>query len=271
MKRIFIPLVKELKNREIEWSPKHKVKINLFEEELNPGIRINTFASTELYREHLMSIYQKIKRDIELEIRQYECLLERIKFLEELRILLTENRKAYFNDNQQIILYTFKFKTPNYFKDINEKSIRNKILVFIEFQKEIIATIDELIKLKIKIYKYKLNIEKRTKTILPENNLEFPLKFNNEPLDLSLIWLGKDIDLLEIIVALYESQIITSSDGKLTLTQSIQITEKIFNKKLKDPYVKLNQAKARKKGEQLFINELSELLRKYYQKKQTDN
>ena len=63
MRETLTPIINELASRKVEWSPKQRVKINLFEEELEPGIRINTFGSINQYRLYLAKIYDEAKSD----------------------------------------------------------------------------------------------------------------------------------------------------------------------------------------------------------------
>ena len=95
MRETLTPIINELASRKVEWSPKQRVKINLFEEELEPGIRINTFGSINQYRLYLAKIYDEAKVDIELQISQSIAPVNAMGLLEEYLILIRKNLKIF--------------------------------------------------------------------------------------------------------------------------------------------------------------------------------
>jgi hypothetical protein len=118
------PIIHELSSRIVEWSPKQRVKINLFEEELEPGIRINTFGSINQYRLHLAKIYEGVKIDIELEIMQSKEHALVMGLLENYLILIKENQINHLPENFDFILFSVEFKTHPHYKDMANDAIK---------------------------------------------------------------------------------------------------------------------------------------------------
>lgn len=124
MRETLTPIINELASRKVEWSPKQRVKINLFEEELEPGIRINTFGSINQYRLYLAKIYDEAKVIIELEISQSIAPLNAMGLLEDYLILIKENQITYLPDNFDFILFSVEFKSAPQFKDAANDAIK---------------------------------------------------------------------------------------------------------------------------------------------------
>ena len=124
MKHTMQAIINELASRKVEWSPKQRVQINLFEEEFEPGIRINTFGSINQYRLYLAKIYDEAKSLIEIEISQLAAGVNIMVFLEDYLILLKENQITYLPDNFDFILFSVEFKSAPQFKDAASDAIK---------------------------------------------------------------------------------------------------------------------------------------------------
>lgn len=124
MKQTMQAIINELASRKVEWSPKQRVQINLFEEEFEPGIRINTFGSINQYRLYLAKIYDEAKSLIEIEISQLAVGVNIMVFLEDYLILIKENQITYLPDNFDFILFSVEFKSAPQFKDAASDAIK---------------------------------------------------------------------------------------------------------------------------------------------------
>lgn len=264
LNRALMPILREFKNRQVEWTPRQRLKVNLFEEELNPGIKFNNFNSINQYSLHLKNIYLIVKRNIILLLKNSESLSEKILLLEEFRILIHEIRLSFFPLNKNVILYSIHFKNKSYFNNMIDNSVKEKLFLFIENQKGLIDAIDELLKAKIKNLKYQIKIDHPTQTKNVEtitNQLKF---FENDCKKCyDLVWKGSDVNLLELVISLICSNLIEKSTGKMTFNEGIKVVEQLFNIELKSPYNKLNQAKNRK-NDQYLMDTLKQNLLHYF-------
>lgn len=69
-------------------------------------------------------------------------------------------------------------------------------------------------------------------------------------------WKADSVDLIEMLVALQETESINKPDGKLTRKEAYKFFEAIFNFELKDPDSSLSKAKLRKKDQSPFLESL---------------
>lgn len=86
------------------------------------------------------------------------------------------------------------------------------------------------------------------KEIIPLNSIDTP----------KLFWQGSDVDLLELVSALYESGVIRSDRFQLRRKELLGAFESLFNLTIKDSAVKLSQAKGRKKEIAPFLERLKQ-------------
>jgi len=135
MKQTMQAIINELASRKVEWSPKQRVQINLFEEELEPGIRINTFGSINQYRLYLAKIYDEAKSLIEIEISQLAAGVNPMEFLEDYLILIKENQITYLPDNFDFILFSVEFKSAPQFKDAAGDAIKKNFSILWKHKK----------------------------------------------------------------------------------------------------------------------------------------
>ena len=108
-----------------------------------------------------------------------------------------------------------------------------------------------------------------TKTII-KNYLEkiesFVKTGTDSKFQTNLKWLKSDTNLLELIVALLESNSINNNLNDLTQKEAFNSFATFFQKELKDSHKKLNAARNRKKDEPSFLIKLDQFLQDYYAK-----
>jgi len=129
MKNPIKTVVEELSSRKVEWSSKQRIKINLFEEELDPGIKINSFVSVNQYRRHLAQIYEEFKIYVETEVSLCHDFIMQLLLLEDYMIFVLENKHMHLPSNSDFIFYSFEFNIPTHQKNINEES-KKKTAIF---------------------------------------------------------------------------------------------------------------------------------------------
>jgi hypothetical protein len=96
------------------------------------------------------------------------------------------------------------------------------------------------------------------------------LKISELKSDHDLIWTRSDTDLLELIIGLYEQGAIQNETKNLTQKDAIKAFSELFGKEIKDPYKKLNAARARKKEEVVpFLVKLQNTLEDYHNKQES--
>ena len=86
----------------------------------------------------------------------------------------------------------------------------------------------------------------------------------NRPIP-KLHWNNSDTALLELMIALQRSGAIVAEEGKLSQRQILQIAEWLFNRPIKAPSTKLNQARERKKDNAVFLENLKGHFQAYSQ------
>lgn len=104
------------------------------------------------------------------------------------------------------------------------------------------------------------------KQIIERNEKTMDLSFSKkESANRNLLWTKTDTDLLELIIALYETGAIQNATKDLTQKEAIQVFSDFFGKEIKDQYKKLNAARNRKKEDPGFILKIQKALEAYYQ------
>lgn len=139
-----------------------------------------------------------------------------------------------------------------------------------EAQKELISKLDLFIRAKIRIARQNIHsksdftghLQSEIKQIRPNQTSLFTQQSLLFP---KLHWNNSDTALLELIIALQRSGAIVAEDGKLSQRQLLQIAERLFNRPIKSPSTKLNQARERKKDNAVFLENLKGHFQAYSQ------
>jgi hypothetical protein len=140
----------------------------------------------------------------------------------------------------------------------------------VEAQKELISKLDLFIRAKIRIARHNnhpkpdftRHLQAEIKQIIPNQTSLFTEKCLPFP---KLHWKNSDTALLELIIALQRSGAIVAEDGKLSQRQLLQVAERLFNRPIKSPSTKLNQARERKKDNAVFLENLKGHFQAYSQ------
>lgn len=158
-------------------------------------------------------------------------------------------------DNRNIQIETISDPPGHPFlMDKNSSSFRLMEMILSRYWDHHINVIDSLLRF----------IEPRKKVIEVTNDYVKVLDIVSNPQTFN--WTRTDTDLLELIIALFESGAIQNTTRNLTQKEAIQIFSDFFGKEMKDQYKKLNAARNRKKEDPGFIIKLQQALDKYYQK-----
>jgi hypothetical protein len=261
----FKSITNEISVLKIEWIPSPKTRLNLFEEDPDPGLKINSYSSVCQYRRNLGKIYLHTKREIEGEIAQILDTKFTIIKLEDFKFQLLEIQKHHLPKNLGLIMGNVKLKTPANKRDLDDAVLRKKVKIFVFELRQLINSLVEFIRHKIKIYK---------KLILPydHSSISSPIRqFSNYPKQASLFsgpnsnfpklyWNKTDNDLLELILALVESESIKTEDGKIKQNMATKFCEHLFNHPIKSPHIKINKLSDRIKNESRFMWRLDHTL-----------
>ncbi|MEI6879927.1 MAG: hypothetical protein WCK82_01190 [Bacteroidota bacterium] len=104
-------ILDELSKRNIEWSPKQKNK-NIFEEEFDYGIKMNSFSSVKEYRAYLINMHFKCRIRIENELAAMSHeMIDQIQLLESYLLTIKEYRLTYLPNNDDFIYFSFEIKS----------------------------------------------------------------------------------------------------------------------------------------------------------------
>lgn len=269
------PIINEISIRIIEWSPKQRIKLNLFEEVHDPGIVINSFNSINQYRIYLSKMYIAIKGKIEVEISQNMDIILSIQMLEECKIILHENMLTHLPENFDLILFSLVFKTPGYQKDIMDIRFKEKVQFFIMAQKELINKVVDFIGHNIRVIKElnefsrknmlkqsleNINIKQGQISLFPTSEIPIP----------KMLWTKSENALLEILLGLHETGAVISENGKITQRQAIQWAEHSLGIKIKSAEVKISKLHERKKSETPFLDEMKGSINKRGKRLETE-
>ncbi len=261
----FKSITNEISVLKIEWTPSEKTTLNLFEDDPDPGLKINSYSSVCQYRKYLEKFYRYTKCEIEKEIAQIMDTKISIIKLEEYKFALLEKQKHYLPDNLGLIMGNVKLKTPVNNRGLDDSILRQKVKIFVDELRQLIHSLVEFIRHKIKIYKklilpYELppgiNPVKQA-LALPKQETLFAGLNGNFP---KLYWNKTDNDLLELIVALVESDSIRIDGGKIKQNVAIKFCELLFNHPIKSPHIKISKLSDRIKDDSRFMLRLDNTL-----------
>ena len=123
-------ILDELSKRNIEWSPKQKNK-NIFEEEFDHGIKMNSFGSVKEYRAHLVKMHFdcRIRIENKLAAMPHE-MIDQIQLLESYLLILKEYRLTYLPNNDDFIYFSFEIKSSMNKIDFNDSGVKKNCIVF---------------------------------------------------------------------------------------------------------------------------------------------
>jgi hypothetical protein len=261
----FESITNEISALKIEWVPAQKTTLNLFEDDPDPGLKINSYSSVCQYRRHLEKIYIHTKREIEGKISQIMDTKITIIKLEDFKFHLLELRKHYLPDKMAFILGNVQLEMSAFKSDLDNSILRKKVKIFVSEQRQLINRLVEFIRHKIKIYKKLIlpfeqfagpNLFKQSPSFPKQASL-FPSITSSFP---KLYWNKTDNDLLELILALVESESIKTEDGKIKQNMAIKFCEHLFNHTIKSPHIKINKLSDRIKDESRFMWRLDHTL-----------
>jgi hypothetical protein len=258
-------IINEISALTIEWTPKQRAKLNLFEEDPDPGLKINSFGSVCQYRMHLDKYYVSAKREIEDEISHILDSKISIIKLEEYRFKLNETMQLYLPENMNLILGSLVVKIPLFKADTKDLVLKQKLEIFVAELKQLINRLVEFIRHKIRIFKKLIlpyenhhpnqknkSSETLSKqgTLFPDNDIVFP----------KLFWNKSDTDLLELVLALVESNSVTTEVGAVKQNMAIRFCELLFNRQIKFAHIKIHKLGDRLKDETRFMWKLDNIL-----------
>jgi hypothetical protein len=258
-------IINEISNLTIEWTPKQKTKLNLFEDDPDPGLKINSFSSVCQYRMYLEKFYVTAKREIEEEISLIlDSKLSIIK-LEEYKFHLNENLQLYLPDNLNLILGRLIIKIPSFKRDARDLVLRQKVEFFVIELRQLINRLVEFTRHKIKIFKKLIlphegqNVNSPSKPLQNKTKQEslFPIIEKTYP---KLFWNKTDSDLLELVLALVESNAIITESGSVKQNMAIRFSEDLFNRRIKSAHIKIHKLGERMKDDTRFMMKLDKTL-----------
>ena len=173
---------------------------------------------------------------------------------------LNHNLKVAENQNEVVSIYT---EFLSILKSKSERLIYNSDSGSIDFSE--VPFGDHYNR-----YKWKYIFDNRIKVFLENNKVLFSYTYssvlNKLPIERfapKLIWKKSDIDLLELIVALIESNSIVNSQGSLTRKEAVEQFSTIFNISIKDYESKLSRGTERKKDVSPFLSSLKQAFDDY--------
>ncbi len=258
-------IINEISSLKVEWTPKQRTRLNLFEEDPDPGLKINSFASVCQYRSYLEKYYVSAKREIEEEISHILDSKLSIMRLEEYRFLLNENMQHYLPDNFNLILGNLAIKIPTFKANSKDLVLKQKLEIFVSELKQLINRLVEYIRHKIRIFK-KLILPYETDKLNHKpkpSNTEFnqgKLFADKDIAMPKLYWNKTDADLLELVLAIVVSNSIRTESGAITQRMAIRYVEVLFNHEIKSPNIKINKLGERLKDESSYLWKLDNSL-----------
>jgi hypothetical protein len=250
-------IIKEFSSFKVEFSDTHHQNGNPFEKGIGPGVKINSYSSLNEYDKKCKSSFVLAKIEIETYVLNERNKIIAILELEEKQILLRTLVQTFLPEDIDLILIGMDSYIPiNHFDEL-EAGVRDKMFYFVKLSRELIHSLVEFIRQKLKLIKKSLKLQgiSQMEIQFPEdssskNQVGFKGKFPK------LYWNRSDTDLLELIISLYECGCIKSDSGEFTQTMAIQIAEELFNCSIKNPNIKIHKAGARIKKLSPFLEEL---------------
>lgn len=230
-------IVSELKRQDITFQD---ASLPLPDDELALSLLFNGFSSSADYLHHLEKGYNRVKQELEQTLNLFSKPLQKIKLLNHC-CCSTNNLKNKFNEetiNGEKILSHFAlpdFKLPD--------PIKRRVSGFLAIQLAIIQDIESFVSHQIEFCKLTLQYD-----ILDVGGSVNAVS--------ELIWNKSQSDLVELIIALYESNAITTPRGKLTKKDLLTVIGNFLNMPINNPYVRISQLISRKKENTPFLTAL---------------
>jgi hypothetical protein len=252
-------IIQEFSSFKVEFSTKSIKKGSPFEKDIGPGIKINSYSSINEYDKRCKGFVESVKIEVDDFIASEKNKLNVILILEEKLIILKTFIQTYMPDDINLILFGIDYKIPSHYSDIFANGLKEKISYFVQLSRELINTLVEFIRQKLRLVKKVIKMEGNTQYQIPfpeSNSTDFRKSIkDNYP---KMEWARSDMDLIELIISMHESGCIKSHSGEFTQTMAIQVAEEIFNRTIKDSGVKIHKAGARVKSAAPFLEELLE-------------
>lgn len=252
-------IIQEFSSFKVEFSTTSTKKGSPFEKDIGPGIKINSYSSINEYDKRCKGFVESVKIEVDDFIASEKNKLNVILILEEKMIILKTFIQTYMHDDINLILFGIDCKIPSHYTDIFANGLKEKISYFVQLSRELINTLVEFIRQKLRLVKKVIKMEGNTQYQIPfpeTYNLDFG-KRNKDHFPI-IEWTRTDTDLLELIISLIESGSIKARNGDLTQTMAIKMFEQFFNRIIKDSGIKIHKAGARVKKPAAFLGELLE-------------
>ncbi len=243
----FASIIEEVSSLKVEINSTSQILLNNFENQFDPGIKINSYSTIGEFREKSISIFEIIKLEILAFIQGNTKTFDVIEELKENINYIHEIRRLYLPENLELILLNVKCEVSG--KDWNkiEVGLRKKLNYFILSVRELINCIEDFIRRKIKSLKkaIKIQFNKDQLQLFEKGKLDYndiPSLGVKEKKP-KLIWNRSDTDLIVLITALLESDSISISNGNLTQSMAIKLWGNMLNISIKDENIKLHKAR----------------------------
>ena len=209
------------------------------------------------YAEYLAELKWSVEEELKSVLLSNKSKAQKIFILIELKHKFIE-RDSYFEiikdkDDQDIYIRNDMKDSFDYLSSTSFKKDEHlQATSFIKYQKK---TIDDSLFLINELIEY-----------VKENDLGIPESYLESHTHIK--WNTSDTDLLELIVALQESNSIVLENQKTNRKELIRNFEKIFNIQIKDPESKLTRATERKKDTSPFLTNLKQSFEDYCLRKE---
>jgi hypothetical protein len=209
--------------------------------------------------------FDEKKKHFDFTIRLNDVSIENISINQDFRKLRKPLSDIYASINSKLYSLdeTTSFLLPEALSLLETHLINYDSITIIEehyqtsllthLSKEVITNddkkyIEDLIYYKVMFSEYFKYQRKYVKSLIDKIK-EIPMNslINKSPVNSGFIWKGTDTDLLELIVAIEETNSLGRSDRKVTRVDIVRLFESIFNTTIKDPESKLTRAKKEKK------------------------
>ncbi|OYU95644.1 MAG: hypothetical protein CFE21_10925 [Bacteroidetes bacterium B1(2017)] len=256
----FESIIEEVSSLKVEINNTSQPQINNFENQFDPGIKINSYATIGEFRAKSILLFDVIKMEVLNFIQENNKTSHVIDELTENINYIHEIRRLYLPENLDLILLNVKCEVLGKDWTEIEVGLRKKLNYFILSVRELIYCIEEFIRRKIKSLKKAIKpqfngdqlhlFENAKKDYDPEPRIEIK---EQKP---KLIWNRSDTDLIVLITALHESESISISNGNLTQSMAIKLWANMFNISIKDENIKLHKAR-NKTNPGAYFDELS--------------
>jgi hypothetical protein len=252
-------IIQEFSSFKVEFSTTSIKQVSPFEKDIGPGIKINSYSSINEYDKRCKWFVESVKIEVDDFISNEKNKLNVILILEEKMIILRTFIQTYMPEDINLILFGIDFKIPAQSTDIFSHGLKEKISYFVQLSRELINTLVEFIRQKLRLVKKVIKMEGNTQYQIPfpeSNSPDFRKSVKDHfP---KMVWARSDMDLLELIISMHETGCIKTHTGEISQTMAIQVAEEIFNRPIKNSNVKIHKAGARVKSPAPFLEELLE-------------